>query len=320
MEASSHGLAQHRVDGVRFRAAAFTNITRDHMYYHATPEDYLAAKMRLFGEVLPPDGMAVLNATDPVSTHARQICIGRGIEVLTVGRGADVALRLTERRFHGEGQEIAFQWRGQEHRAGLNLIGEFQAENVLVAAGLALATGGDPQAVFAALPGLKGVRGRMQRAAIRANGATVYVDYAHTPDALLTAIAALRPHCLGRLIVVFGAGGDRDTGKRPLMGRAVADLADAAIVTDDNPRSEDPAKIRAEVMRGCPNAEEIAGRAEAILAGVEALRDPGDVLLIAGKGHEQGQEIAGKVHPFDDVEQARAAVSALDGIGQEYGA
>ena len=319
MEASSHGLAQHRVDGVRFRAAAFTNVTRDHMDYHSTPEDYLAAKMRLFREVLPPDGTAVLNATDPATAHARQICIERGIEVLTVGRGADVALRLIERRFHSEGQEIAFHWRGEEHRAELRLIGEFQAENVLVAAGLALATGGEAQAVFAALPGLQGVRGRMQRAATRANGAPIYVDYAHTPDALATAIAALRPHCLGRLVVVFGAGGDRDVGKRPLMGRAVADLADASIVTDDNPRTENPAAIRAAVMQGCPTAEEIGDRAEAILAGVEALRDPGDCLLIAGKGHEQGQEVAGTIHPFDDVEQARAAVSVLDGITQEYG-
>ncbi|HET7410516.1 MAG TPA: UDP-N-acetylmuramoyl-L-alanyl-D-glutamate--2,6-diaminopimelate ligase [Paracoccaceae bacterium] len=320
MEASSHGLAQHRVDGVRLRAAAFTNITRDHMDYHPTPEDYLAAKMRLFDNVLPPDGVAVLNATDPVSEHAREICVRRGIEVLTVGRGADASLRLTERRFHGEGQEIAFRWRGAEHRSALNLLGEFQAENVLVAAGLALATGGEPEAVFAALPGLEGVRGRMQRAAVRANGAAVYVDYAHTPDALSTAVAALRPHCLGRLIVVFGAGGDRDPGKRPLMGRAVAGLADAAIVTDDNPRSEDPGAIRAAVMQGCPRAEEIGDRAQAILAGVEALREPGDCLLIAGKGHEQGQEVAGEMLPFDDVEQARAAVTVLDGIGQEFGA
>ena len=320
MEASSHGLAQHRLDGVRLRAAAFTNITRDHMDYHPTPEDYLAAKMRLFGEVLPPEGTAVLNATDPVAAHAREICRGRGIEVLTVGRGEDASLRLSERRFHGEGQEIGFRWQGAEHRAELRLIGEFQAENVLVAAGLALATGAGPEAVFAALPGLEGVPGRMQRAAVRANGAPVYVDYAHTPDALATAIAALRPHCLGRLIVIFGAGGDRDHGKRPLMGRAVADLADAAIVTDDNPRSEDPGAIRAAVMQGAPQAEEIGDRAQAILAGVEALRSPGDCLLIAGKGHEQGQEVAGTMHPFDDVEQARAAVSVLDGIGQEFGA
>ena len=320
MEASSHGLAQHRVDGVRFRAGAFTNITRDHMDYHPTPEDYLAAKMRLFSEVLPEGATAVLNTTEPQWTHARAICEGRGIEVLPVVRGESAALRLVERRFHGEGQEIAFRWQGQEHRAELNLIGEFQAENVLVAAGLALATGCEPDAVFAALPGLTGVRGRMQRAAVRANGAPIYVDYAHTPDALSSAITALRPHCLGRLIVVFGAGGDRDTGKRPLMGRAVAGLADAAIVTDDNPRTEDPGAIRKAVMAGCPNAEEIGDRAKAILAGVEALRDPGDCLLIAGKGHEQGQEVGGVVHAFDDVEQARAAVSVLDGIEQEYGA
>ncbi|HEU4537340.1 MAG TPA: cyanophycin synthetase, partial [Polyangiaceae bacterium] len=216
--------------------------------------------------------------------------------------------------------EIAVAWRGRAHRAELGLIGSFQAENALVAAGLAIATGGEPQAVLAALPGLRGVRGRMQRAATRANGAAVYVDYAHTPAALSTAIEALRPHVPGRLVVVFGAGGDRDPGKRPLMGRAVAELADAAIVTDDNPRSEDPAAIRAAVREGAPHAEEIGDRAQAILAGVEALRNPGDCLLIAGKGHEPGQEMAGEVHPFDDVEQARAAVTALDAVEQEFGA
>lgn len=319
MEASSHGLAQHRVDGVRFRAAAFTNISRDHMDYHPTHEDYVAAKMRLFDEVLPADGIAVLNAGDPVHVEARQIANARGIGVLTVGRGADVALRLTDARFHAEGQEIGFAWRGRTYTADLALVGDFQAENVLVAAGLAIGCGDDPEAVFAALPKLQGVPGRMQRAAVRANGAAIYVDYAHTPAALSTAIAALRPHCAGRLVVVFGAGGDRDPGKRPMMGQAVAGLADAAIVTDDNPRSEDPATIRAAVMAGCPTAEEIGDRAEAILAGVEALREPGDCLLIAGKGHEQGQEVAGTVHAFDDVEQARAAVTVLDGIGQEYG-
>ncbi len=320
MEASSHGLAQHRLDGVRLAAAAFTNISRDHLDYHASPADYVAAKMRLFAELLPPGGTAVLNASDPVSVEARQICLGRGVEVLAVGRGADVALRLTGARFHADGQEIAFAWRGDEHRAELRLIGSFQAENALMAAGLAIATGDDPAAVFAVLPGLRGVRGRMQRAATRANGAAVYVDYAHTPAALSTAIAALRPHVPGRLVVVFGAGGDRDPGKRPLMGAAVAELADAAIVTDDNPRSEDPAAIRAAVRQGAPLAEEIGDRAEAILAGVEALKDPGDCLLIAGKGHEPGQEVGGRVLPFDDVEQARAAVTALDAVEQEYGA
>jgi UDP-N-acetylmuramoyl-L-alanyl-D-glutamate--2,6-diaminopimelate ligase len=319
MEASSHGLAQHRLDGVRLAAAAFTNLSRDHLDYHPSHADYVAAKMRLFAELLPPDGTAVLNAGDPVSVEARQLCLGRGIDVLAVGQGADVALRLTDARFHAEGQEIAFAWRGEAHRADLALIGSFQAENALIAAGLAIATGGDPAAVFAALPRLRGVRGRMQRAATRANGAAVYVDYAHTPAALATAIEALRPHVPGRLVVVFGAGGDRDPGKRPLMGAAVADLADAAIVTDDNPRSEDPAAIRAAIRQGAPLADEIGDRAQAILTGVEALRDPGDCLLIAGKGHEQGQEVGGRVLPFDDVEQARAAVTALDGVRQPHG-
>ncbi len=320
MEASSHGLAQHRLDGVLPKAAAFTNISRDHLDYHPDFASYLAAKMRLFAELLPPGGTAVLNAGDPASVAARQICVDRGIEVLAVGHGADVALRLTETRFHADGQEIAFSWRGATHRADLALIGGFQAENVLVAAGLAIATGAEPEAVFAALPRLEGVRGRMQRAATRANGAPIYVDYAHTPAALSSAIEALRPHVPGRLVVVFGAGGDRDPGKRPLMGAAVAELADAAIVTDDNPRSEEPAAIRAAVRAGAPLAEDIGDRAAAILAGVEALKEPGDCLLIAGKGHEQGQEAAGRVLPFDDVEQARAAVIALDAVDQEYGA
>lgn len=314
MEASSHGLVQHRVDGVWLRAAAFTNLGRDHMDYHPSHADYVAAKMRLFGEVLPEGAAAVLNADDPVGAAARQLCERRGMRVLTVGQKAGADLQLTGTRFHAAGQEIAFRWQNEDHRARLSLIGDFQASNALIAAGLALATDGDPAAVFAALPGLEGVPGRMQRAVRRANGAAIYVDYAHTPDALATAIAALRPHCAGRLVVVFGAGGDRDSGKRPLMGQAVAELADAAIVTDDNPRSEAPGAIRAAVLQGCPEADEIGDRAAAILAGIDALKERGDCLLIAGKGHEQGQEVAGEMRPFDDVAQARAAVAALDGI------
>jgi UDP-N-acetylmuramoyl-L-alanyl-D-glutamate--2,6-diaminopimelate ligase len=194
----------------------------------------------------------------------------------------------------------------------LDLVGGFQAENALVAAGLCIASGSDPAAVFDALPRLVTVPGRMQLAATRANGAAVFVDYAHTPDALRTAIAALRPHVMGRLVVVFGAGGDRDRGKRPLMGRAVAEFADVAIVTDDNPRSEDPSAIRAAVLEGCPEASEVGDRAEAILRGVDAL-EPGDALLVAGKGHETGQTVGATVYPFDDVEQASVAVAALDG-------
>lgn len=319
MEASSHGLAQHRVDGVRLRAAGFTNLSRDHMDYHADHEEYLAAKLRLFGEVLAPEGVAVLNADDPVFDRIRRICSARGIAVLRAGRTPEADLRLSDTRFHAEGQEVSFIFQGREYRADLALIGAFQAENVALAAGLVLATGGEAEAVFAALPDLKTVAGRMQRAGQRANGASVYVDYAHTPAALETAITALRPHCSGRLITVFGAGGERDSGKRPLMGEVVARLADGAIITDDNPRGEDGAAIREAVRQGCPNAEIIGDRAKAILTGVEALKDAGDCLLIAGKGHEQGQEIAGATMPFDDVEQARAAITVLDRTAQGFG-
>ena len=311
MEASSHGLAQHRLDGVRLAAGGLTNITRDHLEYHRDHDDYVGAKMRLFHSVLPFNACVVANADDPVFPLARVAAKGR--PVISVGRGGGAMMRLTKTVYRTDGQDIAFVWKNEVYKATLSLVGGFQADNVLLAAGLAIAAGDQPQAVFATLSGLTGVRGRMERAARRENGAAVYVDYAHTPDALVTAIAALRPHCSGRLIVVFGAGGDRDPGKRVLMGQAVAEGADLAIVTDDNPRSEDPAAIRAAVKAGAPEADEIGDRAEAILAGVDALRAPGDCLLIAGKGHEQGQEVAGKVIPFDDVEQARAAVAVLDG-------
>ena len=319
MEASSHGLAQHRLDGVKLTAAALTNITRDHMDYHTSHEDYVAAKLRLFSELLPPDGNAVLNADDPVFERVREAASARGLRVISVGRavGADLAIIAT--RYHARGQEVQLGWAGAVHRAELCLVGGFQAANMALAAGLAIATGVAPDAVFASLPDLTGVRGRMEPVARRANGAAIYVDYAHTPDALATAIDALRPHCTGQLVVVFGAGGDRDPGKRPMMGEAVATRADVAIVTDDNPRGEDPAAIRAAVLTACPEGHEIGDRAAAILAGVDALKEPGDCLLIAGKGHEQGQEVAGAMLPFDDATQARSTVAALDGIEHGFG-
>ena len=312
MEASSHGLAQHRVDGVRFAVAGLTNITRDHMDYHKDHDDYVGAKMRLFHSVLPRNGVAVLNADDPVFPLARMSCAGRAI--IPVGRSGNAMLRLTKTTYRPDGQDIAFVWKGEVYRAALDLIGGFQADNVLLAAGMAIATGNRAEDVFVTLSGLSGVRGRMERAAVRQNGAAIYVDYAHTPDALATALRAMRPHVSGRLVVVGGAGGDRDRGKRPLMGAAMAEGADLVIVTDDNPRSENPAEIRAAVMQGAPDADNIGDRAEAILSGVDALKSPGDVLLIAGKGHEQGQVVAGDILPFDDVQQARAAVIALDGM------
>ena len=313
MEASSHGLDQKRMDGVRLAAAAFTNLTQDHLDYHGEMETYFQAKMRLFHDILREDGVAVVNVDDPYGPRVVEVCTAREVEVLGVGQYSEAALKITGRRIDETGQDVLFRWQGEAQQVRLDLIGAFQAMNVLTAAGLAIAGGEDPDEVFSVLPKLKGVRGRMQLAARRAHGAPVYVDYSHTPDSLEVALKALRPHVLGRLIVVFGAGGDRDTGKRPLMGKAAAENADIAIVTDDNPRSENPATIRMEVMSGCPEATDVGDRAEAILRGIDML-EPGDALLIAGKGHETGQQVGDVVYPFDDVEQASVAVAALEGL------
>ncbi len=312
MEASSHGLAQKRLDGVRLMAAGFTNFTQDHLDYHADFEDYFNAKAGLFTRVLPEEGTAVINIDDEKGPLLAELAHKRGIEVLSVGWAEGADLRLTHQRFGHTGQELRFHWQSRAYLTRLNLIGGFQAENVLLAAGLTIACGEDPAAVFDTFEELTTVRGRMQLAATRASGAAVFVDYAHTPDALATALSALRPHVMGRLIVVFGAGGDRDSSKRVLMGRAAAQNADVVIVTDDNPRSEDPSLIRAMVLQGCPQAYEVGDRAEAILRGVDLL-EPGDALLIAGKGHETGQIIGDDVLPFDDVEQGSVAVAALEG-------
>jgi len=311
MEASSHGLEQRRLDGVQLTAAAFSNLTQDHLDYHANFEEYFAAKAGLFRRVLPEDGTAVINMDDPRGAEMRAIAAARGQSVLTVGHGP-CDLSLLAQRFDATGQDLRFSWNGEAQMARLNLIGGFQAENVLLACGLAIACGDEPAAVFAVLPALETVRGRMQLAARRENGAAVFVDYAHTPDAVGTALSALRPHVMGRLIAIVGAGGDRDATKRPLMGKAAAENADLVIVTDDNPRSEDPAAIRQAVLLGAPEAQEVGDRAEAILRGVDALT-PGDALLICGKGHETGQIVGDAVLPFDDTEQASVAVAALDG-------
>jgi UDP-N-acetylmuramoyl-L-alanyl-D-glutamate--2,6-diaminopimelate ligase len=313
MEASSHGLDQRRMEAVNLAAAGFTNLTQDHLDYHGDMESYFQAKLRLFTELLPEDGVAVVNLDDSYGPRVAEACARREIEVIGVAHYAEGAgLKITGRRLDETGQDVLFRWQGQPVQARLPLIGGFQAMNVLTAAGLVIAAGEDPEAVFSVLPKLSGVRGRMQLAGRRANGAPVFVDYAHTPDALETALRALRPHVLGRLIVVFGAGGDRDRGKRPLMGRAAAEHADVVFVTDDNPRSEVPAAIRAEILQACPEAIEVGDRAEAILRGVDAL-EPGDALLIAGKGHETGQTVGDVIYPFDDVEQASVAVAALEG-------
>lgn len=312
MEASSHGLSQRRLDGVRLTAAGFTNFTQDHLDYHASFAEYFAAKAELFDRVLPADGWVVVNIDDPKGADIVAIAHRRGQNVLSVGAAGDI--RILGQRFDATGQDVRFSYNGQVEMVRLDLIGGFQGANVLMAAGLVIACGAAPAEVFAVLGQLRTVRGRMELAATRTNGASVFVDYAHTPDALETALKALRPHVMGRLIVVFGAGGDRDRGKRILMGQAAAAFADVAIVTDDNPRSEDAASIRREVLAGCPDASEVDDRAAAILMGVDAL-GPGDTLLIAGKGHETGQTIGDDVFPFDDVEQASVAVAALDGLG-----
>lgn len=315
-EASSHGLAQFRVEGPRVLAAAFTNLSRDHLDYHATMDEYFAAKMRLFDEVVMDGGTAVVWADDAWSDKAIEHARQRGLRLFTVGtRGEDIC--LLGRTPGGLGQRLEVSYREARYTFDLPLIGAYQAANVLVAAGLVLATGGDAAATFDALKRLQTVRGRIERAAITPAGAPVYVDYAHTPDALEAAMAALRPHVAERLIVVFGAGGDRDKGKRPEMGKVASQGADLAIVTDDNPRGEDPASIRRMILAGMAgDAREIGDRREAIGAALgEACA--GDVVLIAGKGHEQGQIIgsgaATRVLPFDDVTVAREMAGALGG-------
>ena len=318
MEASSHGLNQRRLDGVLLAAAGFSNFTQDHLDYHETFDAYFDAKMGLFNRVLSEDGVAVINLDDPKGPQVAEICTARGQEIIGVGRHDSARLRLTGQRFDATGQDLLFTWQNKSYQARLNLIGGFQAENVLLAAGLVIAAGADPDEVFDTLPYLTTVRGRMELAATRENGAAIFVDYAHTPDAVETALKAMRPHVMGRIIVIVGAGGDRDTAKRPLMGAAAAQHADIVIITDDNPRSEDPASIRAAVMAGAVNAggsdsvTEVGDRAEAILRGIDQLQ-PGDALLIAGKGHETGQVVGDAVLPFDDVEQASVAVAALEG-------
>ena len=318
MEASSHGLDQRRLDGVQLAAAAFTNFTQDHLDYHQTFGAYFAAKMGLFTRVLPPEGTAVVNLDDPRGAEEAEIARAAGHPVITVGHGEGADLCLAGQHFDATGQTLRLVYEGKPWVVRLKLVGGFQASNVAVAAALAIGAGSDPDEVFHALARLTTVRGRMQLAATRKNGAAVYVDYAHTPDAVETALKAIRPHVLGRIIAIVGAGGDRDRGKRPLMGSAAARCADHVIVTDDNPRSEDPASIRAAVMAGAREAggeariEEVGDRAKAILIGVDAL-GPGDALLICGKGHESVQVIGDQTLPFDDAEQASIAVAALEG-------
>jgi UDP-N-acetylmuramoyl-L-alanyl-D-glutamate--2,6-diaminopimelate ligase len=313
LEASSHGIHQRRLDGVRLAAAAFTNLSRDHLDYHPTLEDYFAAKLELFTRLLPEGRPAVIDADSSVAQEVIRACETRSLRVLSTGAGG-TGLRLLETQAEGAATRLTVAYGDRIDTPLLPLAGSFQASNALVAAGLCIVTGSDADAVFAALEKLTGAPGRLELAG-RYKGAPVFVDYAHKPDALEKALKALRPFVRGRLIVVFGCGGDRDAGKRPLMGEVAARLADRVIVTDDNPRSEDPAAIRKAILKGAAgssNVEELAGRAEAIALGVSLLA-PGDGLLIAGKGHETGQIIGAATLPFSDISCVRDLLRELSG-------
>jgi len=306
LEASSHGVDQRRLDGVKLVAAGFLNLTQDHLDYHGTMGAYRAAKLRLFETLLPRGATAVLNADSDAFAAFAGASVRSGHTLMSVGAMGQ-GLTLAGRSLLPEGQALRICAWGQAYDVRLPLAGAFQASNALVAAGLAIAAGDAVETVLAALEHLEGAPGRLQRVGAGPRGGEAYVDYAHTPDGLSTVLAALRPHAKGRLMVVFGAGGDRDRGKRPLMGAIAADLADIAIVTDDNPRSEDPAAIRAEILAGGAGLREIGDRRQAITAAA-AMLEEGDVLVVAGKGHEHGQTIGAEVHPFDDVEETRKAL------------
>ncbi|MBR0825912.1 UDP-N-acetylmuramoyl-L-alanyl-D-glutamate--2,6-diaminopimelate ligase [Bradyrhizobium manausense] len=308
-EASSHGLDQYRLDGVRVSAGGFTNLTRDHMDYHPTVAHYLAAKLRLFRDLIPQGGAAVISADHECSAEAIKAARAKGLRVMAVGRNGDAGegIRLVSAEVDGFAQKLAVEHRGKRYSIRLPLVGEFQIENALVSAGLAVGTGSDAANVFACLEHLEGAKGRLERVGER-NGASIFVDYAHKPDALAKALQALRPYAKRKLIVVFGAGGDRDAGKRPIMGAIAAENADGVIITDDNPRSEKPEAIRAAILAEAKGAKEIGDRAEAIRAAIDDLQ-PGDALLIAGKGHESGQIVGDRVLPFSDHEAVAAALT-----------
>jgi UDP-N-acetylmuramoyl-L-alanyl-D-glutamate--2,6-diaminopimelate ligase len=308
IEASSHGLDQHRLDGLHLAAAAFTNITRDHLDYHGNFDTYFAAKLQLFEELLPSGAAAIINVDHEHAESVTSAAQARGLAITTVGRKGN-GIRLLNSARDGFGQKLQLEHERKLYRIHLPLVGEFQAENALVAAGVAIATGDDAGAVFAALEHLKGAKGRLERIG-ESSGAQIFVDYAHKPDALAKALEALRPYTAGRLLVVFGAGGDRDRGKRPLMGAVAAAQADKVIITDDNPRNEDPAAIRAAILAAAPGATEIGDRREALRRAIAELRS-GDILLVAGKGHETGQIIGDRIMPFSDHEAVAAALKEL---------
>jgi UDP-N-acetylmuramoyl-L-alanyl-D-glutamate--2,6-diaminopimelate ligase len=309
-EASSHGLDQYRLDGVRIAAGGFTNLSRDHMDYHPDVAHYLAAKLRLFSDLVAADGAAVISTDHDCSQAVTDAARRRGLRIVAVGRNGDGAghgIRLIEADIDGFAQKLDLEHRGRSHAVRLPLVGEFQIENALVAAGLAIGTGSEPAQVFAALEHLEGAKGRLEQVGEH-NGAPIFVDYAHKPDALAKALQALRPYARRRLVVVFGAGGDRDAGKRPLMGAVAAENADSVIVTDDNPRSENPELIRAAILSTAKGATEIGDRADAIRTAIAGLQ-PGDALLIAGKGHETGQIVGDRVLPFSDHDAVASALA-----------
>jgi UDP-N-acetylmuramoyl-L-alanyl-D-glutamate--2,6-diaminopimelate ligase len=306
LEASSHGLQQRRVDGINFAAGAFTNISRDHLDYHASFEDYFAQKLRLFAELLPPGASAVVDVDSEAGLRVASMSEARGLKLISVGR-AGKSLRLLSAELDGFGQTLVIAHDGKQYKVRLPLVGAFQASNALVAAGLAVATGASAATVLPMLATLQGARGRLDLAGTANGGAPIFIDYAHTPDALAKALDALRPYVQNRLVVVFGCGGDRDKGKRPEMGAVAAAKADLAIVTDDNPRSENPAAIRSQILAGAKGAIEIGDRALAIGEAISRL-ERGDVLLVAGKGHETGQTIGTTVIPFSDHDAVQAAL------------
>jgi UDP-N-acetylmuramoyl-L-alanyl-D-glutamate--2,6-diaminopimelate ligase len=310
-EASSHGLDQYRLDGVRIAAGGFTNLTRDHMDYHPDVAHYLAAKLRLFRDLVADGGAAVISADHECTQEVIDAARERGLRIIAVGRNADGAgegIRLEAASIEGFAQQLALEHCGRRHMIRLPLVGEFQIENALVAAGLAIGTGSAPDEVFSSLEHLEGAKGRLERVGEH-NGAPIFVDYAHKPDALAKALQALRPYAKRELVVIFGAGGDRDAGKRPLMGAIAVENADHVIVTDDNPRSENPETIRAAILAAAKGAKDIGDRAEAIRTGIAGL-EPGDALLIAGKGHETGQIVGDKTLPFSDHDAVAAALAA----------
>jgi UDP-N-acetylmuramoyl-L-alanyl-D-glutamate--2,6-diaminopimelate ligase len=306
LEASSHGLQQRRVDGINFAAGAFTNISRDHLDYHASFEDYFAQKLRLFAELLPQGAGIVVDVDSEAGLRVAEFARARGLKLISVGL-AGQALQLVSAEIDGFGQRLAVEHEGKLYKIRLPLVGAFQASNALVAAGLAMATGASAATVLPLLESLQGARGRLELAGTARSTAPVFIDYAHTPDALAKALDALRPYVKNRLVVVFGCGGDRDKGKRPEMGKVAVGKADLAIVTDDNPRSESPAAIRGEILAAAPGAVEIGERAQAIAHAVAGL-GRGDVLLVAGKGHETGQTIGTTVIPFSDHDAVETAL------------